>query len=120
MEYHNDTPVSYYAFLTTWKNVYPHDVKVRKYKSSCGHCNTCTMLSEMRRKFRDKEGRLEITKLFAFHRLSTMGERRAYYDRRIGGMLSAAKVLSTLFRMVYNRIAVCCHGSAMESSHICI
>ncbi len=74
-------PVCFQTFLGIWKTTYPY-VKVRKYKSSCGHCNLCSVLSDKRRKYRDRAGREEVTNLFALHRLSCMGERRLYYDRR--------------------------------------
>lgn len=83
------------TFLKIWKNVFPY-VKVRKYKSSCGHCNLCAMLGEKRRQFRDRDGREEVTNLFALHRLSTVGERRAYYDRRLEAQLSRHMFLSTI------------------------
>jgi hypothetical protein len=83
------------AFRDIWKNVFPH-VRIRKYKSSCGHCNLCSILSEKRRKFRDKKGRQEITNLFSLHRLSTMGERRTYYDRRMAAQLNPSMFLSTI------------------------
>lgn len=83
------------SFLRIWKNVFPY-VKVRKYKSSCGHCNLCAMLGEKRREFRDREGREEVTNLFALHRLSTVGERRAYYDRRVEAQLTRHMFLSTI------------------------
>jgi hypothetical protein len=83
------------AFLRIWKTVFPY-VKCRKYKSSCGHCNLCTTLSEKRRQYRDREGRQEVTNLFALHRLSIVGERRAYYDRRMEASLSKSIYLSTI------------------------
>jgi hypothetical protein len=83
------------TFLRIWKNVFPY-VKCRKYKSSCGHCNLCTELAEKRRQYRDKEGRQEVTNLFALHRLSIVGERRAYYDRRLEAALNPKMFLSTI------------------------
>jgi hypothetical protein len=83
------------TFLKIWKNVFPY-VKVRKYKSSCGHCNLCATLGEKRRQFRDRDGREEVTNLFALHRLSTVGERRAYYDRRMEAQLTRHMFLSTI------------------------
>jgi len=82
-------------FVKLWKKVFPY-VKVRKYKSSCGHCNLCTLLGEARRKFRDKTGRQEVTNLFAIHRMSTMGERRTYYDRRMEASMNSHLFLSTI------------------------
>ena len=81
-----DQYLSEKEFLYLWRLVFPY-VKVRKYKSSCGHCAVCTLLAEMRRKFKDKVGRREVTNLFALHRLASMGERRSYYDRRLLGQL---------------------------------
>jgi hypothetical protein len=95
MEFLGDEPVTMETFYKIWKNVYPY-VKVRKYKNSCGHCNLCTTLSDARRKFRDRSGREEVTNLFALHRISTMGERRTYYDRRLKAELSPQLFLSTI------------------------
>jgi hypothetical protein len=95
MEFLDEEPVTLETFLRIWKDVYPY-VKVRKYKNSCGHCNLCTTLSEKRRKFRDRAGREEVTNLFALHRMSTMGERRTYYDRRLQASLSPSLFLSTI------------------------
>ena len=89
------TPLSLDVFRKVWKEVFPH-VKIRKYKSSCGHCNLCSILSDKRRKFRDRKGREEVTNLFALHRLSTMGERRTYYDRRLEAQLNPNLFLSTI------------------------
>ena len=91
----DNKPLSLETFRKVWKDVYPH-VRIRKYKSSCGHCNLCSLLSEKRRKFRDKRGREEVTNLFALHRLSTMGERRTYYDRRLEAELNPSLFLSTI------------------------
>ena len=88
-------PISLNVFRQVWKNVFPH-VKIRKYKSSCGHCNLCSILSEKRRKFGDRRGREEITNLFALHRMSTMGERRTYYDRRLKAEMDPSLYLSTI------------------------
>jgi hypothetical protein len=83
------------SFRKIWKEVFPH-VRIRKYKSSCGHCNLCSILSDKRRKFRDRKGREEVTNLFALHRLSTMGERRTYYNRRLEAELNPTIFLSTI------------------------
>ena len=50
MESINEPALELNSFLRIWKNVFPY-VKVRKYKSSCGHCNLCAMLGEKRREF---------------------------------------------------------------------
>jgi hypothetical protein len=65
--------VSLEVFRNIWNTVFPY-VKVRKYKSSCGHCNLCAILSDKRRKFRDRSGREEVTNLFALHRMSTISQ----------------------------------------------
>jgi hypothetical protein len=88
-------PVCLQTFLSIWKSCYSY-VKTRKYKSSCGHCNLCTVLSEKRRRYRDRAGREEVTNLFALHRLSCMGERRLYYDRREEAVRNPNMYLSTI------------------------
>ena len=83
------------TFLRVWKDCYPY-VRMRKYKQSCGHCNLCSLLGDKRRKFRDRVGREEVTNLFALHRLSTMNERRSYYERRLLAELNKGMFLSTI------------------------
>jgi hypothetical protein len=95
MEIRKEESMTEKSFVKLWKQVFPY-VKVRKYKSSCGHCNLCTLLGEKRRKFRDMAGRQEVTNLFAIHRLSTMGERRTYYDRRMEASMNSHLCLSTI------------------------
>ena len=95
MESRNEECLTVQVFVKLWKDVFPY-VKVRKYKSSCGHCNLCTLLGEKRRKYRDKLGRQEVTTLFALHRMSTMGERRKYYERRIEASMNSHLGLSTI------------------------
>jgi hypothetical protein len=111
--------VSLDVFRKIWKEVFPH-VRIRKYKSSCGHCNLCSILSEKRRKFRDKKGREEITNLFALHRLSTMGERRTYYDRRLEAELNPTMFLSTIADgMQQNHCMLPWYGNSKQpSSHV--
>ena len=95
MEQISEIPLQLQTFLQIWKKIFSY-VKVRKYKQSCGHCNTCAMLSDKRRQFRDRRGREEITNLYALHRLSTMQERRRYYSRRLEAQLPPQLVLSTI------------------------
>ena len=91
----NGNSVTLPVFRKIWKSCFPY-VKIRKYKSSCGHCNLCTILSERRRKYRDRAGRAEVTNLFALHRMSTIGERQMYYDRRIKASLNPSLYLSAI------------------------
>jgi len=95
MEVYNDPFLELGSFLDLWKNVFPY-VKVRKYKSSCGHCAICTLLSELRRKYRDKLGRAEVTHLFAVHRMASMEERRAYYSRRLSAQVYPLQFWSSI------------------------
>ena len=95
MQLREEEYLSENSFVKLWKDVFPY-VKVRKYKSSCGHCNLCTLLGEKRRQFRDRAGREEVTTLFTIHRTSTMGERRTYYNRRLEASLNSHLYLSTI------------------------
>ena len=95
MEASGEEVVTLQTFRKIWNKVYPY-VKVRKYKTSCGHCNLCSLLGEKRRQFRDRNGRQEVTNLFPLHCLSIMGERRAYYDRRMEAMNNKTLFLSTI------------------------
>ena len=95
MEMLGHKPLTLDVFRKIWRHVYPY-VKMRKYKTTCGHCNLCSLLGEKRREFRDRAGREEVTNLFALHRMSTMNERRTYYDRRLEAELNKGMFLSTI------------------------
>jgi hypothetical protein len=56
----------------------------------------CKVLGEKRRKFRDRAAREEVTNLFALHRMSCMGERMTYYDRRLEAQMNSHMFLSTI------------------------
>lgn len=87
--------VSARVFKMLWRNVFPH-VKIRRYKQVSGKCHTCFVLSNMRRSFRDKAGRAEISHLHALHRAAYMNERRAYYDNRLRATLNPHSYVSTI------------------------
>ena len=95
MESLKQSPVCFNTFKKIWGNTFSY-CKIRKFKSSCGHCSLCTYLSEKRRKFRDRAGREEVTNLYALHRMSIMQERRKYYDRRLDATLNKEMFLSTI------------------------
>jgi hypothetical protein len=50
--------VSATVFGLIWKNCFSH-VKVREFKAVTGKCGTCAILSQARRKYRDKETRYD-------------------------------------------------------------
>ena len=54
------------------------------------------MLGEKRREFRDREGREEVSNLFALHRLSAVGERKAHHDRCMEAQPTRPMFLSTI------------------------
>jgi hypothetical protein len=56
-------------------------VKIREYKAVTGKCETCALLSLLRRQFNDKAKREYVTGLFAAHRSAYMGERLEYAKR---------------------------------------
>ena len=68
------------TFCQFWIKFFPY-VKIREYKAVTGKCETCTVFTDLRRKYKDAERREEIVRLFAFHRASQMGERLHYRDR---------------------------------------
>jgi hypothetical protein len=74
--------VSYSTFCELWLLCFPH-VKIREYKVVTGKCNTCAILSEMRRSFSDPRRRQLITLFHSLHRTTYMQERLAYYDRKL-------------------------------------
>jgi hypothetical protein len=67
-----------FTFLITTIHRY---VTIREYKAVTGKCNTCALLSQLRKKFRDDTRKGYITKLFSLHRSAYMGERREYANR---------------------------------------
>ena len=72
------------TFGKLWLCSFPH-VKIREHKAVGLKCNTCAMLSDLRRTFKDQASREYIKQLHAFHRTTYMGERLAYYVRRTSG-----------------------------------
>lgn len=73
-------PLSKDSFCKMWKQCFPY-VKVRCYKNVDGKCKTCSRLSYLRRKYRTRQHRQLITKLFYLHRTAYMGERCGYAQR---------------------------------------
>ena len=87
--------LGYTAFLDLWYTCFPH-VKVREYKQCCGKCITCLKLTEARRGTTSKIKKDYLTRLFAFHRMTFMGERRSYAERRYLAQEYPERYLSTI------------------------
>ena len=58
-------------------------VKIREIKAVTGKCATCSILSQLRKKFKDRERREYLTYMFALHRTAYMGERSDYAKRLV-------------------------------------
>ena len=69
------------AFCQMWTDTMPQ-VRIRKRKCVDSKCSICSDICLLRAKSTTKEERLELTKLFKWHRISFMGERYKYYDRQ--------------------------------------
>jgi len=67
-------------FFGIWKACFPH-VKIREFKAVTGKCNTCAMLSDLRRESRDNAGRSYMTQMHWLHRSTYMAERMSYAQR---------------------------------------
>ena len=53
LEHMDDFPtLSYSGFCQTWALCFPH-VTIRQYKAVCGKCETCAVLSDLRRNYGD-------------------------------------------------------------------
>jgi hypothetical protein len=74
-------PVGYVTFIRIWKICFPH-VKIRKAKAVDTKCATCTYLTFLRKRAKSNEERAELTRLMTWHRVTFMGERKLYYERR--------------------------------------
>lgn len=72
--------VTYDQFVRMWVHYFPH-VKIREFKVVSGKCNTCSDLTDLRRKTRKNAVIVKITKYFALHRFTFMAERMKYYER---------------------------------------
>jgi len=72
---------SYNDFAKLWTTCFPN-VKIREFKAVSGKCNTCAILSDLRRKCNDKQRKQEITYLHCLHRSAYMNERLQYCKRR--------------------------------------
>ena len=98
-EYEDDVgevrALGYHAFLELWYTCFPH-VRVREYKQCCGKCITCLKLTEARRGTKSKIKKDYISRLFYFHRITFMGERKTYAERRYLAREFPEKYLSTI------------------------
>jgi len=72
---------NYNDFAKLWTICFPY-VKIREYKAVSGKCNTCAILSDLRRKCNDKLRKQEITYLHCLHRTAYMNERLEYAKKR--------------------------------------
>lgn len=75
----------YHLEYTQWRSLWQHafsHVRIREYKAVTGKCQTCAILTEVRRQRKDVAGRTLINELHGFHRLEVMGERDTYYQRQ--------------------------------------
>jgi len=73
--------LGYRSFLLLWRACFPH-VRVREFKQCCGKCITCLKLTECRRGTKCKNKKDYLSRLFYFHRITFMGERKTYAQRR--------------------------------------
>jgi hypothetical protein len=82
MELNSDIVLDFSTFRKLWKCCFPH-VKIRQYKQVGQTCGTCSTLSNLRRTFKDRRSCEYIKMCHALHRATFMGERLAYYRRRV-------------------------------------
>ena len=88
------------SFCQMWSDAMPH-VRIRKHKCVDSKCSVCCDICLLRAKSTTKEERLELTKLFKWHRMSFMGERHKYHDRRrLGKVLHFTHVHITTLPLV--------------------
>ena len=87
--------LGYHAFLELWYTCFPH-VRVREFKQCCGKCITCLKLTEARRGTMSKIKKDYLTRLFYFHRITFMGERKSYAERRYLAREFPERYLSTI------------------------
>ena len=87
MQYYNLSTVGLTTFDQIWLSSFTH-VKIREFKAVTGKCETCALLSLLRKSFRQPHLREEVTNLHYIHRITYMGERKAYADRTMQGMIS--------------------------------
>jgi hypothetical protein len=80
-------------FGTLWTTCFPY-VKIREFKAVTGKCNTCALLSIARRKYRGRDHRLYVTRLYELHRSAYMNERIAYATRSMQANLFPKEYLS--------------------------
>jgi hypothetical protein len=83
------------TFGKLWTACFPH-VKIREHKAVGMKCNTCAILSDLRKTLKDQSSREYIKQVHAFHRSTYMGERLAYYDRRTQGEMMQKQYLSMI------------------------
>jgi hypothetical protein len=95
MESYGNPYLDVSTFGKLWLTCFPH-VKIREHKAVGMKCNTCAILSDLRRSFKDQSSREYIKRIYAFHRTTYMGERLSYYDRRTLGETMQKDYLSLI------------------------
>lgn len=91
----NYSHLSETTFRKQWKTVFSH-VRARIFKQVNLKCSICADLTEQRQQTRDHELRKELTLLAGFHRMTFMGERRIYYDKRLQAQRYPDEYFSTI------------------------
>lgn len=87
--------VEYSRWREIWEQLFPH-VKLRVYKQVTGKCDTCALLTGLRSKFKHPDLKKLVTELHALHRSTYMGERDAYYRRRMEALENPDEVFSCI------------------------
>jgi len=83
------------TFGKLWESCFPH-VKIREHKAVGMKCNVCAVLSDLRTTFKDQKNREYLKHLHFLHRSTYMGERLAYYNRRMLGEQMQEEYLSVI------------------------
>ena len=87
--------LEYNTFRLLWQNCFPH-VKIRQYKAVDTKCLYCTSLTFLRTQVKSNAEREELTRLQMWHRVTFMGERKAYYARKHDAKENPSSFLSTI------------------------
>ena len=87
--------LGYHQFLHLWYSCFPH-VRLREYKQCCGKCMTCHKLTDARRTTRSGVKKKWLQRIFFHHRITFMGERATYAQRRFLAMTAPERYLSTI------------------------
>jgi hypothetical protein len=98
--------LGYNSFVQLWRDCFPH-VKIRRFKAVDSKCLTCSNLTFLRTQAKTNKERAELTRLHTWHRVTFMGERKAYYARRQCAAESPQSFLSTIgdgMQQGHNRI----------------